>query len=179
MRALRSLALLVLPLFGGLNAPAALADSLFLVETIVFRQSEQVIPSTQQPKDDWSENARVLDSSISRVSTLNDEASKLTPENGYQILLHKAWQQSISSDDSSVAISEGQGQFGHFPVQGTITLREKRPVELDADIWVNRFDNHGSISQSERLKRTSRLSVGELTYLDGGSIGMLIRIRAL
>ncbi|WXL27366.1 CsiV family protein [Ectopseudomonas mendocina] len=179
MRALRSLALLVLPLLCLFSVTTVHAEGLYLVETIVFRQSGQVIPSTQQVPDDWMGSARMFDSSISRVSTLNDEASKLTPENGYEILLHKAWEQSISSADTSIAITEGQGQFGHFPVQGTITLREKRPVELSTDIWINRFDDHGSITESERLKQTSRLSVGELTYLDGGGIGMLIRVRAL
>jgi hypothetical protein len=175
---MRSLAVLVLPLLCLFSSTTALADTLYQVETIVFRQSEQAIAATQLPKDDWAEGARPFDSSISRVTTLIDEASKLTPESGFQILLHKAWEQSIGSASSSVAISNGEGHFGHFPVQGTITLREKRPVELDTAIWVNRFDEHGALIESERIKQTSRLNIGELTYIDGGSIGMLIRVRS-
>lgn len=179
MRALRTLTLLPLLLLSLLSSATALAESLYQVEVIVFRQSAELLSAGQLAPDNWAQSALPVDGSNSRSPALNAEAGKLSPSSGYQVLLHKAWSQSLGGSSSSVAISTGNEQFGHYPVEGRISLKEGRLIELDSDIWVNQFDTSGSLSDSERIKQSSRLKSGELTFLDNGSLGMLIRVSPL
>jgi len=179
MRALRTLALLPLILLGLLGSPAALAESLYQVEVIVFRQAATPISAGQLPPDNWAQNALPVDGSNSRSTALNAEAGKLSPSSGYQVLLHKAWTQSLGESSSRVAISTGEEQFGHYPVEGTLSLKAGRLIELESDVWVNQMDASGIITDSERIKQSSRLKSGELTFVDNGSLGLLIRVRPL
>ncbi|WP_341305066.1 CsiV family protein [Pseudomonas sp. TMP25] len=179
MRARRILTLLPLILLSLLSSNAALAESLYQVEVIVFRQAAEPISAGQLPPDNWSQNALPIDGSNSRSTALNAEASKLSPSSGYQVLLHKAWSQSLGGSSNSVAISTGDEQFGHFPIEGTISLKAGRLIELDSDIWVNQLDVSGTLTDSERIKQSSRLKSGELTFVDNGSLGLLIRVSPL
>lgn len=176
MRALRTLALLPLILLSLLSSTQALAEGLYQVEVIVFRQSSAMISAGQLAPNNWAQNAMPVDASNSRGTSLNAEAAKLNPSSGYQVLLHQAWAQSPAS---SVAISSGDEQFGHYPVEGSISLKQGQQLELDSDIWVNQFDASGALSDSERIKQNSRLKSGELTFLDNGSLGLLVRVSPL
>jgi hypothetical protein len=179
MRALRTLALLPLILLSLLGSNAAMAERLYQVEVIVFRQSGENIPTGQPSPDNWAQNALPIDASSSRSPALTNEASKLNPANGYQVLLHQAWSQGIGGSPSSAAISTGNEQFGHYPVQGRISLRGDNLIELDCDIWVNQFDQSGILNASERIRQSRRLKSGELTFVDNGSLGLLIRVSPL
>ncbi|MBU1282034.1 MAG: peptidoglycan binding protein CsiV [Gammaproteobacteria bacterium] len=179
MRALRTLALLPLILLSLLSSTAVLAESLYQVEVIVFRQAATPISAGQLPPDNWAQDALPVDGSNSRSTALNAEAGKLSPSNGYQVLLHKAWSQNLGGSSSRVAISTGNEQFGHYPVEGTISLKAGRVIELDSDIWVNQLDASGILNDSERIKQSSRLKSSELTFVDNGSLGLLIRVSPL
>jgi hypothetical protein len=179
MRAFRILALLPLLLLSLMGSATALAESLYQVEVIVFRQAATPISAGQLPPDNWAQNALPVDGSNSRSTALNAEAGKLSPANGYQVLLHKAWSQSLGQSNSRVAISTGNEQFGHYPVEGTISLKTGRLIELESDIWVNQLDASGILNDSERIKQSSRLKSGELTFVDNGSLGLLIRVSPL
>ncbi len=182
MRALRTLALLpliLLSLLSLLGSNAAMAERLHQVEVIVFRQSGEPGSGGQLPPDNWAQNALPVDANSSRALALTSEASKLNPANGYQVLLHQAWSQSLGDSTSSVAISTSNEQFGHYPVQGRISLSGDSLIELDSDIWVNQFDQSGILNASERIKQSRRLKSGELTFVDNGSLGLLIRVSPL
>lgn len=179
MRALRTLALLPLILLSLLSSTAALAETMYQVEVIVFRQTTQQLAAARPAPDDWAQGALPIDPNQERATSLNNEAGKLTPANGYNVLLHKAWAQSIGTSPASVALSTGTEQFGHFPVEGTLNLKQDRLIDLDAKLWVNRFDDRGLLSSSELIKHSVRLQSGELTYLDHGSLGLLVRINPL
>jgi hypothetical protein len=131
-----------------LLAPQAFADGLFQIEVLVFRGTAR-----------------------------NDEAAKLNPGNGYEVLLHKAWAQNLSAVPTKAALSTGNEQFGHFPVEGVVGLSEQqRLIDLEADFWINRFDTDGLLTGSERVRQKTRLKLGELTYLDNGSLGVLVKV---
>jgi hypothetical protein len=179
MRALRTLTLLPLILLSLLGSSAALAERLYQVEVIVFRQSGENVAAGQLPPDDWAENALPVDANNSLTPALTSAASKLNPANGYQVLLHQAWSQGLGDSTSSVAISSGNEQFGHYPVQGRISLSGDSLIELDCDIWVNQFDQSGALNASERIKQSRRLKSAELTFVDNGSLGLLIRVSPL
>lgn len=179
MRALRTLALLPLILLSLLGTTPAFAAGLYQVEVIVFRQAGEPIPAGQPAPDDWNRGAAPIDASRERATALNNQASKLVPANGYRVLLHKAWSQSLDGNGSSVALSTGTEQFGHFPVEGSLTLKQGRFIDLEAELWINQFDEGGLLSSSERLKQGGRLKSGELTFLDHGSLGLLIRVSPL
>ncbi|MGH8352265.1 MAG: CsiV family protein [Pseudomonas sp.] len=174
MRAFRSLALLL-----ALLAPAAFADGLYQVELILFRQAGEAVPASQPAPDDWATGALPLAAENERGTALNAEAAKLSPANGYQVLLHKAWAQNLSATPSKIALSTDEEQDGHFAAEGTLSLTQERYVDVDADFWVNQFDADGLLSGSERLKQSSRLKNGELTYLDHSSLGLLIKVSPL
>ncbi len=179
MRALRPLALLPLLLLSLLTANPAAAESLYQVEVIVFRQNAEQLPAARPAPDDWAQGAQPIGPEQERATTLDSEASKLNPGNGYRVLLHKAWAQPIGAAPSSVALSTGDEQFGHFPVEGTLTLKQDGLIDLDANLWINQFDESGLLNSSELFKHSIRLQNGELTFLDHGSLGMLVRIRSL
>ena len=179
MRALRPLASLSLVLLALLSTSAAFAEAMYQVEVIVFRQTTQPLPAARPAPDDWAQGALPIDPGQERATALNNEAGKLTPANGYTVLLHKAWAQSIGASPGSVALSSGTEQFGHFPVEGTLDLKQDRLIDLNANLWVNRFDDSGALSSSELIKHSVRLQSGELTYLDHGSLGLLVRISPL
>lgn len=179
MRALPTLALLPLILCLLLNTSAAVAAGLYQVEVIVFRQGNEPLTASQPAPDDWSLGAQPVDPTQERSTALNSEARKLNPANGYQVLLHKAWSQNIDGNVSRVMLSSGDEQFGHFPVEAVLHFSQARFIDLEADLWVNQFDDSGLITSSERLKQGSRLKTSELTYLDHGSLGLLIRISPL
>ena len=179
MRALRPLSLLPLLMLCLLTSNAALAERLYQVEVIVFRQAATPISAGQLPPDNWAQDTQPIDGNNLRSTALNAEAGKLTANNGYQVLLHQAWAQSIGNSGSGVALMTGFEQFGHHPIEGTLKFREGRLIELETDVWVNQFDDSGTLSDSERIKQTTRLKSGELTFVDNGSLGMLVRVNPL
>lgn len=174
MRVLRHL-----PLLLCLLAPSAFADALYQIEVIVFRQAGEPIVASQPAPDDWAVGSQPITGS-ERGTALDDAAAKLNPGAGYQVLLHKAWSQTLTPVPNKAAISVGNEQFGHYPVEGVIAFsQQERLVDIDADIWVNQFDGDALLTGSERIKQRSRLKNGELTYLDHGSLGMLIKVNPL
>ncbi len=171
MRAFRPLLLLLC-----LLASPAFADGLYQIEVIVFSQSGEALSSSQPAPDDWAVGSSAIDTR-ERATALNDEAAKLNPGNGYEVLLHKAWAQNLSATPEKTALSSGDESFGHYPVEGVATLSEQdRLVDLVADFWINRFDGDGLLSGSQRVRQKSRLKLGELTYLDNGSLGLLVKV---
>ena len=173
MRLLRPLLLLLC-----LLAPQAFADGLYQVEVIVFRQAGEASPSQPAP-DDWAAGAMPI-AGNERGTALDGEAAKLNPGNGYEVLLHQAWAQNLTAAADKVAVSTGNQQFGHFPVEGVLSLSEQqRLIDLEADLWINRFDNDGLLTGSERVRQKTRLKLGELTYLDNGGLGVLVKVTQL
>lgn len=170
MRLLRSIPLLLI-----LLTPHAFADQLYNIELILFRQGQQPLTSGQTAPDDWAQGANRLDSLAPSTPRLDSEVSKLNNASDYQVLLHKAWQQPVSSSTSRVAISEGDSHFEHATIEGTLSLQHSRLLDVEADFWVNQIDESGAVSQSEHIKQSTRLKNGELTYLDHGSLGILIK----
>ena len=174
MRLFRSLTLLLV-----LIAPAAFADGTYQVEVILFRQIDQPAATNQPSPEGWADGARKLVAEDQRPTTLDDLASKLDASDRYKVILHKAWQQDLSATPSKVALSAGQEQFGHFPIEGTVSLALARFTDIDANFWVNQLDAHGVLITSERMRQLTRVKNGELTYMDNGSLAMLIKVSSL
>jgi len=174
MRLFRSLTLLLV-----LFAPAAFADGTYQVEVILFRQIDQPAATNQPSPEDWADGARKLVAEDQRSTTLDDLANKLDASDRYKVMLHTAWQQDLSAAPSKVALSAGQEQFGHFPIEGTVSLALARFTDIDANFWVNQLDAHGVLITSERMRQSTRVKNGELTYMDNGSLAMLIKVSSL
>jgi hypothetical protein len=174
MRVFRSLTLLLV-----LIAPAAFADGMYQVELILFRQHGEPAATNQAAPEDWAAGAQSLDADNQTSTGLDALVSKLEASDGYKVLLHRAWQQSLSATPSKVAISSGQPQFGHFPIEGTVSLGLARFTDIDANFWVNQLDEHGVLVTSERMRQATRVRNGELTYMDNGSLAMLIKVSPL
>jgi hypothetical protein len=168
-----------LPLLLCLLSPMAFADSNYQVELILFRQASTPLLSSQPVPDDWASDAQVPTNGSERSTTLNNEAAKLSPANGYEVLLHQAWQQSLGANPVKIALSNGQEQFGQYPAQGTLSLKLDSYVDMTADFWANQFDTEGMVSSSEHIKQSRRLKSDQVTYLDHGSLGILIKVSPL
>jgi len=173
MRLLQSLTLLLV-----LIAPAAFADT-YQVELILFRQNGEPAATNQPAPESWAEGAQKLYADNQTSTRLDALVSKLQGSEGYKVLLHRAWQQDITATPSKVAISDGQEQFGHYPIEGTVSLGLARFTDIDANFWVNQLDSHGVLITSERMRQATRVRNGELTYMDNGSLAMLIKVSAL
>lgn len=174
MRLIRAFTLLLV-----LVAPAAFADGTYQVELILFRQNGEPAATNQPAPENWAADARRLGADNQTSTSLDALVSKLETSTGYAVLLHRAWQQDLSATPDKVAISSGEEQFGHFPIEGTVSLSLARFTDIDANFWVNQLDEHGVLVTSERMRQATRVRNGELTYLDNGSLAMLIKVSPL
>ncbi|MFJ4143698.1 CsiV family protein [Pseudomonas sp. NPDC089734] len=174
MRLFRSFILLL-----ALVAPPAFADGLYQVEMILFRQLGEPAGTLQYAPEDWNAGARKLDAGNERSPALNDTVRKLQDSGAYEVLLQKAWQQTIGTEKDKVAITSGQERLGHFPIEGTVSLAIARFTDVAADFWINQLDPHGILISSERMKQTARVKNGELIYLDNSNLALLIKVSSL
>ncbi|MEG5265913.1 CsiV family protein [Pseudomonas sp. JDS28PS106] len=174
MRLFRSLMLLL-----TLVAPAAFADGSYQVEMILFRQNGEPPATRQFAPEDWDAGAPRVGPENERSPTMNDVASRLQDSGDYQVLLQRAWRQTLGEQPSAMAVTGGEERLGHFPIEGTISIALARFTDIAADFWVNQLDAHGVLAGSERMKQTVRVRNGELTYLDNGSLALLVRISPL
>lgn len=158
------------------SLPSWAADS-YHIELIIFRQAavEPVYQSRVAP-DNWFDSAAELKPEQFRSSLLNSAVSKLTAQNGYQILLHRAWQQTKTPRFKRIALSSGEEIFGHHPIEGTFKIRQERANEIELDFWVNQFKPDGNLDVSEHFHAQSVIPYRELSYIDHGSLGALIRV---
>lgn len=178
MRPYRSFVLLLAllaPLAQAQTAPAAESTGPvpYHIEVVMFRQGEP-IASGQPAPENWAEEAELRAGDAPAATRLDAEVAKLTPENGYEVLMHRAWRQDLSATATRVAIRDGEPQLGQYPVHGTLRLRLDRLVEMQAELWVNQLED-GQIVQSEQIRQNRRLKPGELTFVDGTSLGLLVR----
>ncbi|WNW10872.1 CsiV family protein [Pseudomonas sp. DTU_2021_1001937_2_SI_NGA_ILE_001] len=178
MRLYRSLILLFTVLLACAAAPAFAADH-YQVEAILFRQIGEPAATPQPAPEHWDRGAPRVGQAEQRATALDATAQKLEASGKYQVLLHKAWQQTIGSEPSVMAVTEGDERFGHFAVEGTLSVAIDRFTDFDAEFWVNQLDSHGILLGSERLKQNARVKNGELTFLDYGSLALLIKVSSL
>lgn len=177
MRLFHSLTLLTCLLTSF--ASTAFADDLYQVEMILVRQNAVPAIVSRAAPEDWAAGAQPISADSLRTPSLNGEVEKLTASNEYTVLLHKAWQQTLGEEGSKVAISDGQEQYGQFPIEGTLNMKLGRFTDVDADFWVNQIDATGMVTASERLKQESHTKNGQLNFLDNGHLGLLIKITSL
>ncbi|MCQ4299841.1 peptidoglycan binding protein CsiV [Pseudomonas songnenensis] len=162
----------------ALLTPPAHAEALYRVELILFRHAPP-LEASQRARYDWAEGAQVLDRRAERQPALEHIAARLTPDQGYQVLLQRAWQQAVSDKASTIALHQGQRHFEHYPIEGLLTVRPGRYMQTDMTFWVNRFGDYGELLSSERLTQRVRLVPGRLTYIDHDSLGLLIELKRL
>lgn len=179
MRLFRSLTLLLASLLMTVAAPAAFADDTYQVEMILVRQNAVPAIVSRAAPEDWAAGAQRLGNDSQRTPALNDVVSRLTASGEYTVLMHKAWQQSLGEAPAKVAVSEGQEQFGQFPIEGTLEMKLGRFTDVTADFWVNQIDANGLVTASERLRQDSHTKNGQLNYLDNGHLALLIKITSL
>lgn len=174
MRLFRSLTLLL-----ALVAPSAFAEGTYQVEMILFRQSGEPAATRLLAPEDWAAGAQKIGADNERSPALNDLVSKLQGSGSYEVLMQRAWQQSVGTEPGKIAVTSGKEQLGHFPIEGTVSLAMDRFTDIDAQFWVNQLDPHGVVVSSERMKQTARVKNGELTYLDNGNLALLIKVSPL
>src|SRR5690606_1827574 len=86
------------------------------IELIIFRQTQmEPVYSSRLAPDRLLAEIQPLKPEQIRISLLSNVTSKLTPENGYEILLHRAWLQNKSPRFVSYALTSGEESFGHHP----------------------------------------------------------------
>ncbi|OPA95481.1 hypothetical protein BFW88_06925 [Pseudomonas fluorescens] len=174
MRLFRMLSLLLVVV-----APSAFADSPYLVEMILVRQNAEPVINSRAAPENWDEGAVRLGDKMS-PPRLNNIVDKLNADHSYTVLAHKAWEQNLGEQPVKIAITDGQEQFGQFPVEGTLNLQLGRFTDIDAQFWVNQFDSNASVIASEHLNQTDvRTKNNQLNYLDGGHLALLIKITSL
>lgn len=148
------------------------------VELILFRQGDmQHYTSSSLAPDNWADNSQHLQPHQLRSSLLEDPVSRLTPANGYHILLHRVWQQERINGPVRVALSSGDNIFGHHPVEGVLSLLQEGSNRVQLDLWINQFKADGNLASSEQVQLKGTAPYNELTYIDYGDLGALIRIQ--
>ena len=152
-----------------------LASSTQQVELILFRQGNNSLPASHIAPDLWAQGAVMLSRESQRSTQLDYLANKLTAENGYQVVLHKAWLQ--ADDDPVVALTTGPAFFEHYPVQGTLTLSLTRHTTVHLDLWLNQFNADKTLLISERFNNKATVKRDQVTFIDHYAFGALIRIQ--
>lgn len=174
MRMFRILSLLLVVI-----APSAFADSPYQVEMILVRQNAEPVINSRAAPEDWDGGAQRLGERMS-PPRLGNIVDKLRADANYTVLAHKAWEQSLGEQPVKIAITDGQEQFGQFPIEGVLNLQLGRFTDIDADFWINQFDGNGSVIASEHLSQKDvRTKNNQLNYLDGGHLALLIKITSL
>ncbi|HCT08488.1 MULTISPECIES: CsiV family protein [unclassified Pseudomonas] len=175
MRLFRMLSLLLVVV-----APAAFADSPYQVEMILVRQNAEPVINSRAAPENWDAGAARLGTDKMSPPRLNNIVDKLSADNSYTVLAHKAWEQTLGDQPVKVAITDGAEQFGQFPIEGVLSLQLGRFTDIDADFWINQFDSNGSVVASEHLSQKDvRTKNNQLNYLDGGHLALLIKITSL
>lgn len=172
MRAIRCLTLLL-----AAFAPSAFAQGLCQVEMILVRQNN--VPAFTSPfaPENWSAGAPRLGKDAEQRPALEDEATRLEATADYTVLMHRAWQQQVGDGPSRIALGEGNEQFGHFPIEGNLSIGQGRFITVEANLWVNQLDGNGSVLQSEQFRQAnSNVKAGQLTFLDGGHLALLLKV---
>ena len=160
-------------------APSAFADSPYHVEMILVRQNAESVINSRAAPEDWDAGALRVGDRMS-PPRLGNIVDKLRADASYTVLLHKAWEQNLGDRPVKVAITDGQEQFGQFPIEGVLNLQLGRFTDIDANFWVNRFDSNASVIASEHLaQKDVRTKNNQLNYLDGGHLALLIKITSL
>lgn len=153
------------------------ATERYHIELIIFRQAGvEPVTSSRVAPDNWMQNAPQLAPEQFRSSLMSLHTERLIPENGYRILLHRAWQQDASLESSQTALTSGEEIFGHHPIEGVIRLRHDRANEVELDFWINQFQADGNLAKSEQLRQSAVIPYREPGFIDHGSLGALIRI---
>ncbi|MDQ0739199.1 CsiV family protein [Pseudomonas sp. W4I3] len=174
MRMFRILSLMLVVI-----APSAFADSPYQVEMILVRQNAEPVINSRAAPEDWDGGAQRLGERMS-PPRLGNIVEKLRSDANYTVLAHKAWEQSLGEQPVKIAITDGQEQFGQFPIEGVLNLQLGRFTDIDADFWINQFDGNGSVIASEHLSQKDvRTKNNQLNYLDGGHLALLIKITSL
>lgn len=150
-----------------------------LVELIVFRQSSETLPASRLAPDAWARNAVPITADMQRTTQLDHLANKLTPSNGYQVLLHQAWLQNSQDGVAHVAISAGQKYFEHYPIEGHIHFTLDRTSTVQLELWINQFTAEQTLLSSERFKQKAMVANDQITFIDHSNLGALIRIQHL
>ena len=174
MSPIRALTLLLL-----LLAPNAFAARLYQVEMIVLRQHEVPAISSRPAPENWAQGAQAVAAENVRQPAMLNEAARLQESGKYTVLLQRAWQQPLDEQPSKLLVSDGEPHFGHYPIEGSVTLGAARFTDVQADLWVNQLDRNGLISNTEHLRQTSRMKPGELNFIDGGHLALLIKVTPL
>lgn len=148
------------------------------IELVIFRQGDmQPRYDSKVAPDNWAANSQHLQPFQLRSSLLEGPLGKLVPANGYQVLLHRTWQQDAATGPAKVALSSGDEVFGHHPVEGVLTLEQEQSNKVALDFWINQFKADGNLERSERLLQGAAVPHNELTYIDYGDLGALIKIQ--
>lgn len=156
----------------------------YMIELVVFGQpGAQLVPAAL-PDPDWADRAVLLDGGFndqvravdSHRHQLEAEARKLE-SSGYQIKLHRAWQQPADSH-LSVALHEGPALVTAdgqqlYPAQALVSLSDT-PLAARVTLWLNHPTAADPVS--ERLHVTRNLRLDQTHYLDHRSLGALIRV---
>ncbi|MFJ4349299.1 CsiV family protein [Pseudomonas sp. NPDC089428] len=172
MRSIRCLTLLL-----ALFAPAAFAEGMYQVEMILVRQNSVPAFTSQYAPENWSAGAPRLDQNAERPLALQDEVTRLEATPSYTVLLHKAWQQPVDAEGSRIALGDGKEQFGHFPIEGNLSITPGRFIAVTANFWVNQLDGNGNVLQSEQFNQENKnMKGGQLTFLDGGHLALLLKV---
>ena len=167
-----------LTLLLSLCSTQALANDTQIVELIVFRQSSESLLASGVAPDNWANGATQVTTDMLRSTHLDHLVKKLTPDNGYQVLLHKAWLQTSNGPSVQVAVTEGPESFEHYPIEGTLAMELERTSQVQMDFWINQFNPDATLLSSERFKQSTLVANDQVTFIDHGTLGALIRIQS-
>ncbi len=201
----------LLGLVGGLFSLTVWAQELYQVEIIVFQHNrnalqEQLAPNAPLPTVNQATPLRpyngrrqayhLLPTSAFQLSS---QATKLTQDPTYTVLLHQAWLQPIPHPRSARAVhikaleleqTESTLPFYQWKLNGTLTLSQLNYFQVTVDLMLN-----VPLNEAQRLNITipyaalgrniisipfqyrRRLRADQLYYLDHPVYAMLIQIK--
>ena len=148
------------------------------IELIIFRQGDMKANyHSKIAPDNWAHKSQHLQPFQLRSSLLETPVTKLKNSSRYTILLHRSWQQDQSRRATRIALTSGDEIFGHHPIEGVLTLEQGQSNKVNLEFWINQFKADGNLERSEYLQQSALAPYNELTYIDYGDLGVLIKIQ--
>ncbi|RWW91183.1 hypothetical protein BHE74_00001051 [Ensete ventricosum] len=93
---------------------------------ILVRQNAEPVINSRAAPENWDAGAAHLGTDKLSPPRLNNIVDKLNADNSYTVLAHKAWEQNLGEQPVKIAITDGQEQFGQFPIEGRASGPERR-----------------------------------------------------
>lgn len=159
-------------LCGGLALATQAAANDYDVEVLVF-ENLHGLDSERFPEDPGRPEIADAGTFPGAGLTLEDLARRLELSPSHRLLVHRGWRQPGLEPDAAIPVALVESFEGTGTLFGTVTLKRRRFLHAEVDLWFER----GDTLEQVRMQQSRKMRSDELHYLDHPRLGVIIIAR--